>query len=421
MSKKQPAQPTRRTLFKTAIAAGAVGAIGGYLGGKKQGETAERTAESQHSPQAYPCYGEHQAGIVTPQQAFSIMCAFDVTAQSAKQLENLFRTLTARIEFLTQGGEYQDGDDKLPPAGSGILGKAFNPDGLTVTVGVGSSLFDGRFGLKDKKPIHLQEMRDFSNDKLQKSWCDGDLSLQICAFTPETCQAALRDIIKHTVQTAVIRWSIDGWQPKSEPGAMAARNLLGFRDGTGNPKVSDPKTADEVLWTGVAANSLDEPEWAKNGSYQAVRLIRHFVEFWDRTPLQEQTDIFGRHKYSGAPMDGKKEADQPDFAKDPEGNTTPKDSHIRLANPRDPEFLKKHRLFRRAYSYSRGLASSGQLDVGLVFVCYQANLADGFIFVQNLLNGEPLEEYISPFGGGYFFVLPGVEKGGFLGQGLLGV
>lgn len=110
MSQNQPAQPTKRNLFKTALA---VGAIGGYFGGKKQGETAERTAESQHSPQAYPCYGEHQAGIVTPRQAFSIMCAFDVTAQSTKQLENLFRTLTARIEFLTQGGEYQDGDDKL--------------------------------------------------------------------------------------------------------------------------------------------------------------------------------------------------------------------------------------------------------------------------------------------------------------------
>ena len=86
------------------------------------------------------------------------MCAFDVTAKDAKQLENLFRALTARIEFLTQGGEYQDGDDKLPPAGSGILGKQFRPDGLTVTVGVGSSLFDDRFGLKDKKPKHLQEM-----------------------------------------------------------------------------------------------------------------------------------------------------------------------------------------------------------------------------------------------------------------------
>ena len=68
---------------------------------------------------------------------------------------------------------------------------------------------------------------------------------------------------------------------------------------------------------------------------------------------------------------------------------------MRLANPRDPEFMKKHLLYRRAFNYSRGLAANGQLDVGLVFICYQANLADGFIFVQNLLNGEPLEEYIS--------------------------
>ena len=225
---KQPEQPEKRTLFKTALAAGAIG-VAGYFAGKKQGEAAAETQNNQHSELAYPCYGEHQAGIVTPHQLFGIMCAFDVTAKDAKQLENLFRALTARIEFLTQGGEYQDGDDKLPPAGSGILGKQFRPDGLTVTVGVGSSLFDDRFGLKDKKPKHLQEMRDFPNDKLQKSWCDGDLSLQICAFSPETCQAALRDIIKNTAQFAVIRWSIDGWLPKAEPGAIAARNLLGFR------------------------------------------------------------------------------------------------------------------------------------------------------------------------------------------------
>ena len=56
----------------------------------------------------------------------------------------------------------------------------------------------------------------------------------------------------------------------------------------------------------------------------AVRLIRHFVEFWDRTPMQEQTDIFGRRKYSGAPMDGKKEGDTADFAKDPDGKSRPK-------------------------------------------------------------------------------------------------
>ena len=153
----------------------------------------------------------------------------------------------------------------------------------------------------------------------------------------------------------------------------------------------------------------------------AVRLIRHFVEFWDRTPMQEQTDIFGRRKYSGAPMDGKKEGDTADFAKDPDGKITPQRQPYAPCQSARSGVHEKTPALPPRLNYSRGLAANGQLDVGLVFICYQANLADGFIFVQNLLNGEPLEEYISPFGGGYFFVLPGVEKGSFLGKELLGV
>ena len=60
-----------------------------------------------------------------------------------------------------------------------------------------------------------------------------------------------------------------------------------------------------------------------------------------------------------------------------------------------------------------------EYDVGLVFICYQANLQDGFIDVQKRLDGEPLEEYIKPFGGGFFFTLPGFKKGEFVGQSLL--
>jgi deferrochelatase/peroxidase EfeB len=77
-------------------------------------------------------------------------------------------------------------------------------------------------------------------------------------------------------------------------------------------------------------------------------------------------------------------------------------------------------MMRRGYSYSLGVTPSGQLDMGLLFVCYQHDLEKGFLTVQKRLNGEALEEYVKPIGGGYFFALPGVKTADqYLGQSLL--
>lgn len=77
-------------------------------------------------------------------------------------------------------------------------------------------------------------------------------------------------------------------------------------------------------------------------------------------------------------------------------------------------------MLRCGYSYSLGISNAGQLDMGLLFVSYQHDLEKGFLIVQRRLNGEALEEYIQPVGGGYFFVLPGVpDQTHYLGQGLL--
>lgn len=143
------------------------------------------------------------------------------------------------------------------------------------------------------------------------------------------------------------------------------------------------------------------------------------MEFWDRTPLAEQEALIGRHKASGAPLGRAHETDVPDYASDPHGKVTPLDAHIRLANPRTPA-TQENLLLRRGFSYTRGYDGAGQLDQGLAFVSYQRSLSRGFLAVQERLTNEPLEEYIRPEGGGFFFALPGVpEPGGRLGQGLL--
>ncbi|MEW5289896.1 MULTISPECIES: iron uptake transporter deferrochelatase/peroxidase subunit [Erwinia] len=417
------ARTERRRLLKGIGLLGGAFAVGG-------GCPAHAAAQDQSfspgalSPNArqevQPFYGRHQAGIITPQQASMMLVAFDVLATNKAELERLFRLLDNRIAFLTKGGKAPQVDNpQLPPMDSGILGDEIYPDNLTITVSVGHSLFDDRFGLQAHKPLKLQPMSRFPNDALDSSLCHGDLLLQICANTNDTVIHALRDIIKHSPDLLSLRWRREGFisdHAARSKGKETPVNLLGFKDGTANPDSSNQALMDSIVWVSAEQG---EPAWAVNGSYQAARIIQFHVEFWDRTPLQEQQSIFGRVKHSGAPLGMQNEHDVPDYGRDPDGDVIPLDAHIRLANPRTPE-TQSSLMLRRGYSYSLGVSHSGQLEMGLLFVCYQHCLEKGFLTVQKRLNGEALEEYIKPVGGGYFFVLPGVpDDKHYLGQSLI--
>jgi len=301
----------------------------------EQVTTAPRSDKTQDH---HDFFGQHQSGIVTPRPACGMVVAFDVLASDREDLERLFRTLNERIGFLMTGGTVPQVDPKLPPTDSGILGPVVTPDNLTITVSVGASLFDERFGLAAVKPKRLIRMVGFPNDALEPAQCHGDLSLQFSSNTPDTNIHALRDIVKNLPDLLLVRWKQEGSVPPQAPAkpgepAQSARNFLGFRDGSANPNSNDNKAMDQIVWVQPGS---DEPSWAAHGSYQAVRIIRNFVERWDRTPLQEQESIIGRVKTSGAPMDGQKESQVPDYSKDPEGKLTKLDAHIRLANPRTP-------------------------------------------------------------------------------------
>ncbi|KNC11413.1 peroxidase [Pantoea sp. RIT-PI-b] len=421
-NKNDAAQPSRRRLLQGLGMLGGAAALGG--GCPFHSAAADSFSPGTVTPnsrqQAQPFYGAHQAGIITPQQTSMMLVAFDVLASDKADLERLFRLLTERFAFLTQGGPAPAvTNPQLPPMDSGILGADIAPDNLTMTLSVGASLFDERFGLSRQKPAQLQTMTRFPNDSLDAEQCHGDLLLQICANTQDTVIHALRDIIKRTPDLLAVRWRRDGFiadHAARSNGKETPINLLGFKDGTANPDTHNPALMNQLLWV---TDEQQEPAWTRGGSYQAVRIIRFHVEMWDRTPLGEQQTIFGREKLSGAPLGMKNEHDVPDYSKDPDGDLIALDAHIRLANPRTPQ-TDSSLMLRRGYSYSSGITGSGQLDMGLLFVCYQHDLAKGFITVQQRLNGEALEEYIRPIGGGYFFALPGVvDEKHYLGQPLL--
>ena len=280
-----------------------------------------------------------------------------------------------------------------------------------MTLSVGSTLFDDRYGIGAARPLKLKPLVAFPNDSPDPAWLHGDLLVQFSANHPDTIHHAIRDLTKHTRGGMQLRWKMEGYNSPPRPSGTS-RNLLGFKDGTANPTGT---LASALIWV----DDGSEPAWAHGGSYLVVRLIRMLVEFWDRVSINEQEGMFGRRRDTGAPLDGSGEFDTPNYKTDPNGYVIPLDSHIRLANPRTPQTANQ-RLIRRSYNYDLGVDLNGNLQAGHIFIAYQQDVERQFETVQTRLINEPLVDYVQPFGGGYFFTLPGVrDASDWYGKGML--
>lgn len=417
----------RSFLTRSAAVIGAAG-VGGLVAAERNGNANAATGDGEalsasanerlvqaELASRVPFNGLHQAGILTPQPAQSTFVALDSLAPNRATLAAALKALSRRARELAVGGPIPTLDYDAPPADSGILGPTNAPDGLTITIAFGSSLFDGRYGLASQRPRELISMPVFSIDDIDPKQTHGDVLVQICAQHRDTVVHTVRELLRTVRGSFQPRWMMDGFQsaqrgpsPQSKP-----RNLFAFRDGTANPPTTDQSKMKELVWAGAA-----EPAWAAGGSYQIVRLIRMHVEFWDRVGLNEQENMIGRDRQTGAPLGAKDEYDDPRYDLDPKGNRIPLDAHIRLANPRTSATASQ-RFLRRGYNYTRGYDAAGQLDQGLVFVAFNQSPRRQFFTVQNRLLSEPMVDYITPFGGGYFFAPPGARNDAdWVGSGL---
>jgi deferrochelatase/peroxidase EfeB len=367
-----------------------------------------------------PFDGEHQAGILMHPQDQATVLALDSIAPNAALLFEGLQALSAQARRLTQGDYVGVTEVDDPPPDCGILGAYDASDALTVTIAFGGALFDDRYGLAHLRPKGLIEMPNFPNDSIDPSRSGGDVLVQVCANHRDTVVHTVREMLRATAGKLAVRWTLDGFQstargptPKSNK-----RNLFAFRDGTANPDVTDAGLMNELVWVRPGAG---EPSWATGGTYQVVRTIRMHVEFWDRVGLLEQEQMIGRYRVSGAPLGGSGEFENPDYPSDPVGKRIKLDAHIRLANPRTPATANQ-RILRRGYNYHRGIDEAGDLDQGLLFIAFNQDPERQFATIQERLTPEPMVDYITPVGGGYFFAPRGTSgPDGWVGSGLAAV
>jgi deferrochelatase/peroxidase EfeB len=423
----RPAGASRRGFLTAAGGVWAAGAMqaGGGVARRASAQPAARGAIE-------PYRGPHQGGIATPQQSHVCFAAFDLTATKRDEVAALLRRWSDAADRMTRGeaaGSLSGGGSSVAADGGSALG--LDPARLTLTFGFGPGMFgkDGkdRYGLEAKRPAALVELPKFNGDQLEQARCGGDLSVQACADDPQVAFHAVRELDRLAYGTARILWLQNGFLPDT-PAGETARNLMGFKDGTNNPAPDGtrgdvPRNLDDVVWV-----REEGPDWLRGGSYLVVRRIRISLEHWDRTDLDFQEEVIGRHKYSGAPIGKQNELDPLDLDReDTDGAPViAETAHVRLGAAATNGGAQ---ILRRAYSYNDGVRFTAErwppwrqgmmYDSGLFFLAYQRDPRTGFIRIfENMAKFDMLNQYTTHNGSALFACPRGVGEGEYVGQGL---
>ncbi|CAB3749007.1 iron uptake transporter deferrochelatase/peroxidase subunit [Paraburkholderia humisilvae] len=418
----QPSSPGRRGFLKAGgVAAAGFAATGGAQAALTRPHTDDPLAQIE------PFYGAHQAGVVTPQQSHTYVAAFDLKTEQRDDVIALLRDWTRAAAQMTQGkpaGMLDTPDDKTAVDSADTLG--VGPAALTVTFGFGPGLFatqDGkdRYGLASKRPAALVDLPRFNGEQLVAEKTGGDLFIQACANDPQVAFHAVRQLARMGYGAIQMRWGQAGFLSGQK--GQTPRNLMGFKDGTNNPSTRSAAQMNQFVW----ANG-DDAAWMHGGTYTVVRRIRITLEHWDRMELGFQEQVFGRHKYSGAPIGRKNEFDALDLgAQDKDGNpVVAENAHVRLSNQATNDGAQ---ILRRSYSYNDGTnfyverwppwRQETEYDAGLIFIAHQSDPRTGFIPINaRLAKFDMMNQFTTHIGSAIFAVPPGVREGSFVGAGL---
>ena len=158
--------------------------------------------------------------------------------------------------------------------------------GLTCVMGIGSEAWDRLFG--DPRPAHLHPFREIQAGSRHAVSTPGDLLFHIRAKSFDLCfELATRIMEKLGAAVSVVD-EVHGFRYFDE------RDLLGFVDGTENPR------GQAVLEAAIIGD--EDPAFA-GGSYVITQKYLHDMGGWNALPTEAQERIIGRAKLSDIELD----------------------------------------------------------------------------------------------------------------------
>jgi porphyrinogen peroxidase len=158
--------------------------------------------------------------------------------------------------------------------------------GLSCIMGIGSEAWDRLFG--SPRPAMLHPFREIRGEKHHAVSTAGDLLFHIRAKRMDLC---------FELETHIIAHLGDAVSPVDEVQAFRyfeARDLIGFVDGTENPR---GQAAIDAVLIG------DEDPAFAGGSYVIVQKYLHDMNGWNALSTEAQERIIGREKLSDIELD----------------------------------------------------------------------------------------------------------------------
>jgi putative iron-dependent peroxidase len=227
--------------------------------------------------------------------------------------------------------------------------------GLSCVMGIGSEAWDQLFG--SPRPAELHPFREIRAGARQAVSTPGDVLFHIRAKRMDLCFELAMQIMEKLGDAVTAVDEVHGFRYFDD------RDLLGFVDGTENPRGGEASDAVFIR---------DEDPAFSGGSYVIVQKYVHNLNAWDQLSTEAQEKIIGRKKLSDIELDD---------------SVKPTSAHSALTviveNGEEKKILRDNMPFGRA----------GQGEFGTYFIGYCRTPRIIELMLENMFIGRPPGNY----------------------------